>query len=72
MGTVSQGQVESQAFHWWHLSKGVLKGGREQKEKKGGGGRDLSSVLLKEQFITKHLLETAFVALLPFLPLLAV
>lgn len=43
-----------------------------QKQERGKRKKNLSSALLKEQFITKHLQETAFVALLPFLPLLAV
>lgn len=43
-----------------------------QKEERSKRKKNLSSALLKEQFITEHLQETAFVALLPFLPLLAV
>lgn len=43
-----------------------------QKEERSERKKNLSSALLKEQFITEHLQETAFVALLPFLPLFAV
>lgn len=60
MGIGSQAQVGEKRISTTHLRTVVWK----EKERK----KNLSSALPKEQFITKRLLETACVGLLPFRP----